>query len=48
MSQATSWVSHLIANPDPKYPNQGYPEMIKQRFGTNLELVLGPQANRVP
>jgi len=48
MAQATSWITHLKANPDPKYPNQGYPEMIAERFGTNLELVLGPQSQRVP
>lgn len=48
MAQATSWITHLKTNPDPKYPNQGYPEMIAERFGANLELVLGPQSQRVP
>jgi hypothetical protein len=48
MSQATSWVSHLIANPDPKYPNQGYPELITQRFGKDLDQILGPKSQRIP
>jgi hypothetical protein len=48
MSMATSWISHLKANPNPLYPNQGYPEEITQRFGKNLELVLGPLNQRKP
>ena len=48
MSQATSWVNHLAANPDPKYPNQGYPEVIAQRFGKDLDQILGPVSQRRP
>jgi hypothetical protein len=48
MSQATSWVSHLAANPDPKYPNQGYCKEITDEFGKDLEFVLGPKNIRVP
>lgn len=29
------------------YPNSGYPDIIKQKFGDNLELVLGPVNKRV-
>ena len=48
MSQATSWVSHLAANPNPAYPNQGYCKEITDEFGKDLELVLGPKNIRVP
>lgn len=30
-----------------QYPNSGYSDIIKQKFGNNLELVLGPVANRI-
>jgi hypothetical protein len=29
------------------YPNTGYPDIIKQKFGDNLELVFGPKNKRV-
>ena len=29
-----------------RYPNQGYPTIVKERFGDNLELVFGPVAQR--
>jgi hypothetical protein len=29
------------------YPNSGFPEIVKQRFGENLELVFGPKEKRV-
>jgi hypothetical protein len=48
MSQATSWVNHLAANPDPNYTSQGYPQIIAQRFGKDLDLVLGPVSQRRP
>lgn len=47
MSQATSWVSHLATNPNPKYPNIGYCKEITDEFGKDLELVLGPKKDRV-
>jgi hypothetical protein len=49
MSQATSWVNHLAAtNPNPKYPNQGYPAVITQRVGKDLDQILGPVSQRRP
>lgn len=48
MSQATSWVNHLAADPNPKYSNQGYPEVIAQRFGKDLDQILGPKSQRIP
>lgn len=48
MSQATSWVNHLKANPNTQYPNQGYPEEITLEFGADLSEVLGPKLSRVP
>lgn len=47
MSQSTSWVSHLAANPNTQYPNQGYCKEITDEFGVELELVLGPKKDRV-
>ena len=48
MSQSTSWVNHLTANPDARYPNAGYPEIIAQRFGKDLDQILGPVSQRKP
>lgn len=48
MAQPTSWVSHLAANPNPKYSNHGYCKEITDEFGIELELVLGPKKDRVP
>ena len=48
MSQSTSWVQHLAANPNTQYPNQGYPKEITDEFGADLVQVLGPKLNRVP
>jgi len=48
MSQATSWVLHLAANPNTQYPNQGYPKEIEVDFGADLAMVLGPKSGRVP
>ena len=48
MSQATSWVNHLAADPNPKYSNQGDPEVIAQRFGKDLDQILGPKSQRIP
>jgi len=37
----------LQALADQKYPNAGYPQIIKDKYGPNLELVFGPVAKRV-
>ena len=44
----TSWISHLKANPNIQYPNQGYPEIITERFGKELDQILGPKSKRKP
>lgn len=47
-SLATSLLS-MLQSPQlavTNYPNQGYPDAIKQKFGDNLELVFGPKNQR--
>jgi hypothetical protein len=36
---------HILAKS--KFPNQGYPDAIKAKFGDNLELIFGPKNQRV-
>lgn len=47
MANVSTWLAQLEAYPNSKYPNAGYPEFITQRFGRDLDLVLGPKQNRV-
>lgn len=48
MSQATSWINHITANPNSNYPNSGYTKDITDQFGVDLHAILGPKANRIP